>query len=72
MTGTGRGKQETLARKLHDFEKIPVLPFPSHFHLVFCRSRSNFCAVTRLETVATQAKRNLALTVIFESNDMRK
>ena len=44
----GRGKNETLARKPHDFEKLR--PF------FFC-SRSRFRAITRLETLATQAKK---------------
>ena len=47
-------------------------PPPPTSTLCFFRCRSNFRAVTRLETVATQAKRNLALTVIFQSNDTRK
>ena len=47
----GRGKKETLARKRFLFSPPPP---PSNFF--FC-SRSNFRAITRLETLATQAMR---------------
>ena len=35
-------------------ERFPLLPSPSRFNLFFC-FRSNFRAITRLETLATQA-----------------
>ena len=36
-------------------QTFPLLPSPSPFHFFFC-SRSNFRAITRLETLATQAR----------------
>ena len=52
--GRGRGKKE------------PLLPSPSLLHLFIFRFRSNFRAITRLETLAKQASRGVAksLTVL--------
>ena len=36
-------------------QAFPLLPSPSLFHLFFFRFRSNFRAITRLDTFATQA-----------------
>ena len=47
MTAEGEGKELT--------SSFPPLPSPSLFHLFVFRSRSNFRAITRLETLATQA-----------------
>ena len=55
MTGEG-GEKETL---------FPLLPSSSPFHHFFCCSRSNFRAITRSETLATQA--NLSLILLFLS-----
>ena len=69
--GRGRGKKETLARKPHDFEKLRS---PTNAASDWCGagsvdylaletwSPSNFRAITRLETLATQAK---MLRVLF-------
>ena len=46
MTGEEEGKEG----------KFPLLPSPSPFNLFFFGFRSNFRAITRLETLATQAK----------------
>ena len=45
--------------------RFPLLHSPSPFHLFFFCSRSNFRAVTRLETLATQASKRLSL--IFQT-----
>ena len=54
--GRGRGMKEW---------RFPLLHSPSPFHLFFFCSRSNFRAVTRLETLATQASKRLSL--IFQT-----
>ena len=48
------------SKKKKEWQAFPLLPSPSPFHLLFffC-SRSNFRAVTRLETLATQAMLHL-------------
>ena len=67
----GRGMKETLARKPHDFEKLRsptnaasdwCVAFSVDYLALEAWSRSNFRAITRLETLATQAK---MLRVLF-------
>ena len=56
MTGEGEGKEGTSLSP-----PPPLLPSPSPFNLFFC-FRSNFRAITRLETLSTQA---IVLSVCF-------
>ena len=73
MTGEGEGKEgNACCPQTPRFWKTSSSPLPLPLPPCFFRSRSNFRAITRLETLAKLAKRNFALTVIFESNDMRK
>ena len=56
--GTGRGEKEIL----------PLPPSPSYFHF-FSRSRFNFRAITRWETLATQAVNYRILVKIIIKNE---